>query len=113
MYGTFSPSSILTFFIVPTALSIMSFPTPVEPVKLTFFTRGCVYSSVTALRSFIVTTWIIFGGMPAYIARAVSARVYSSVLLGGFITTIYPAAIIGTSFHIIIVMGKFQGVIIL
>src|SRR4051794_35546108 len=101
-----------TFFIVSAAFAVISFPTDVDPVKLTFFTAGCVYSSVTALRSFVVTTWITFNGIPASTANPANARVQSGVSLGGLITTVHPAAMAGPTLRVIMAIGKFQGAMI-
>lgn len=73
MNGALPPNSRLTFFRVPDASLANIFPTPVEPVKLSFFTRGFVANSLAVSRSLVGQTWIIAGGRPALTASLVRA----------------------------------------
>ena len=102
---------MLTLFIVPAASLVSILPTPVEPVKLSFLTRGFVASSVEACRSLVGTTCITAGGMPACSASLARAAALRGVSLGGLMTTAQPAAKAGAILRVIMAAGKFHGVI--
>lgn len=112
MNRAFPPSSILTFFIVVAANLESILPTPVEPVKLSFFTLGFVANSLEASRFLVGTTCIIEGGIPASRASLAKASTVNGVSLGGLMTTEHPAANAGATFLVIRAAGKFHGVII-
>lgn len=110
MNGALPPSSMLTFFIVPAASFVSIFPTPVDPVKLSFRINGFVASSVAASRSFVGTTWMTPAGMPTSTASFVSARQVNGVSDGGLMTTEQPTARAGATLRVIMAAGKFHGV---
>src|SRR5918996_4807572 len=86
-------------------------PTSVEPVKLTFDTRGSVTSAEPRDEPGPGSTDTASGGTPASTRISPSASVDSGVAEAGLTTMVFPQASAGASFHVAITAGKFHGVI--
>ena len=86
-------------------------PTPLEPVKLTRSTPGWVERRAAPSGPCSTTTFTTPGGRPASSAASPIASASSGVCGLGRSTTVHPAISAGTSFHTLVVNGKFDGVI--
>ena len=86
----------------------MSFPTAVEPVKVTLSTAGCSTRARPATSPRPGTTFSTPAGRPASLASSASQSVDSGVSSDGFITTVHPAASAGASFQPHSSSGKFH-----
>ena len=96
---------------VVAACAIRSFPTSVDPVKVSLRTMGLVTSSCPTTSRPPGTTLITPGGMPARPASSARASAESGVSEAGLITIVQPAASAGPALRRIIAEGKFHGVI--
>ena len=109
--GAWPPSSIETFLTVVALCCKRTFPTSVEPVNDIFLTKGFSVNSLPIALADPVIIFITPSGNPASFANAPSARAEYGVWLAGLITTVHPTARAGAHFLVIIVLGKFHGVI--
>ena len=112
MKGALPPSSIEVRITVSAAWRSNSFPTAVEPVKLTLRARpDDIHAPATSPGSLVVTTFRTPSGRPA--SRSTSARSseVNGVSSAGLKTMVQPAAIAGPILRVPIANGKFHGVI--
>ena len=111
MKGALPPSSKDSRLIERAAVSMIPFPTSVEPVKPILRMRGCVRSSVPTRRErLVVSTLKTPAGRPASLVIWAMASAVSGVADAGLRTTEQPAASAGAIFRVTMVAGKFQGV---
>ena len=110
MKGALPPSSRETFFSVSAHWRIRSFPTAVEPVKLSLRTTGLLVSSSPIGTASPVTTLSTPGGIPARSASTASARAERGVSAAGLTTIVQPAASAAPALRVIMAAGKFHGV---
>src|SRR6185437_1629672 len=107
--GDLPPSSNDIFFVEFAVALRMVRPTSVDPVNATLSTPGCSASACPFLAS-QVRTFRTPGGRPTSIANSAKASAVSGVYLAGLITTVFPAASAGATFHANINSGKFHGI---
>mmetsp|Transcript_31412 Transcript_31412/g.57033 ORF Transcript_31412/g.57033 Transcript_31412/m.57033 type:complete len:246 (+) Transcript_31412:980-1717(+) len=108
--GALPPSSRETRFTLTAAAAASFFPTAVLPVNPIFLTPWLeVNSSPMALASPTTMVKTSFG-TPARMARFAKTMAVSGVDSAGFRTTGHPAAKAGATLRVIMLMGKFQGV---
>jgi len=84
-------------------------PIPVDPVKLTFLTGGCLHSASDTAGVFlkdVVTTLNTPGSNPARLARCASASVVNGVSGDGFAIMVQPAASAAPTFLNIILSSS-------
>ncbi len=106
MNGAWPPSSTDTRCSAPAALPAKSFPTAVEPVKVSLRTRGSlVNTSPIGFGSCAVTRLITPGGTPASTKMSNTALAHSGVASAGFSTRVHPAARAGPIFRVSIEIG--------
>ena len=87
-------------------------PTAVDPVKLSFRSRGsAMIGPATAAEVDVVTTLTTPAGTPASSSSCTKKSVVSGVSSAGFTTTVQPAASAGAILRVAIASGKFHGVI--
>src|SRR5215471_4064977 len=111
MKGALPPNSSDIFFTVPAHCAISTLPISVEPVKVSFLTIGFeVISPPTSLAPPVTHEKTPFG-TPARSASSQRARAENGVELAGFSTVVQPEAKAGPALRVIIVAGKFHGVI--
>ena len=89
---------------------MMSRPVVVSPVKATLATRLLEASGLPASRPKPFTTLTTPFGNRSPIS-CIRTMIEAGVCSAGFITTQFPAASAGASFHTAIRIGKFQGMI--
>jgi hypothetical protein len=82
------------------AALMMLRPTAVLPVKETFSNMGCSAIAAPAVLPYPVTRLTTPGGKPASLIRLQSRRAASGVTSEGLITTVFPVASAGASFHV-------------
>jgi hypothetical protein len=104
------PSSSETFFSVCAALAIVRRPTPVEPVKETMSTSGCVVIGAPTSGPVPVRMLTTPVGTPASMRISPSTSVEPEVSSEGLTTVVQPAASAKGSFWLTIRKGKFHGV---
>jgi hypothetical protein len=86
-------------------------PTSVEPVKLSFRSRGSpITGSATALEDELVITFRTPPGRPHSSRIWARASAERGVSCAGFQTIVQPAAIAGPTLRVPIAVGKFHGV---
>ena len=105
------PHSSVTFFRVPAALTMMSLPTSVEPVKAILSTSGLVVSTSPISPPGPVITFTTPGGKPHSSMMRASSMAESGVSEAGFKMIVLPVPSAGPSFHTAIISGKFHGMI--
>src|SRR3989449_1581796 len=111
MKGALPPSSNDSRLIWRAAVSMIPFPTSVEPVKPIFRMSGWVSSSApTRPERLVVSTLNTPAGSPASSATFAIASAVSGVADAGLRTTVHPAARAGAILRVTIVAGKFHGV---
>src|SRR2546428_449645 len=111
MKGALPPSSNDSRLIWRAAVSMIPFPTSVEPVKPIFRMSGWVSSSApTRPERLVVSTLKTPAGSPASSATFAIASAVSGVADAGLRTTVHPAARAGAILRVTIVAGKFHGV---
>src|SRR5437773_2741752 len=111
MKGALPPSSNDSRLIWRAAVSMIPFPTSVEPVKPIFRMSGWVSSSApTRPERLVVSTLNTPAGSPASSAAFAIASAVSGVADAGLRTTVHPAARAGAILRVTIVAGKFHGV---
>ena len=108
MCGLFPPSSMVAGTMFSDAYCRMSRPVVVSPVKDTFRIPGWLARGAPASGPYPVTTFRTPGGRTSRRSLASSRRV-RGVCSAGFITTVFPAASEGASFHAASRSGKFHG----
>ena len=87
-------------------------PTSVDPVKLSFRSRGsAMIGPDTFPEVEVVITLTTPGGRPASASSLTKYRVVNGVSSGGLITTVQPAARAGAVLRVAMASGKFHGVI--
>ncbi len=84
-------------------------PTPVEPVKQTLRTSGCVTNRSPTTEPLPGTMVSTPSGRPASTASSPIRMAVSGVSSAGLSTTVLPAASAGAKPHAAIGIGKFQG----
>ena len=109
--GLLPPSSRLTFFTVPAASRMISWPVAVSPVKATLPIPGWAAIAAPASPPGPVTTLTTPAGSPASRASSPKRMAVSGDQLAGLRTTVLPAASAGPSFQLASISGKFQGTI--
>ena len=109
--GAFPPSSIEIFSTCWADCSISLCPTPVDPVKVSFRSRGSAMIGPDTPPRRVVITFTTPSGSPASARMAANASVVSGVNAAGLITTVQPAASAGPILRVPIASGKFHGVI--
>jgi hypothetical protein len=106
MNGAWPPSSTDTRLRLPAATPARCFPTGVEPVKVSFRTRGSVVNtSPIGLGSSAVTRFTTPGGVPTSSKISNTARAHSGVASAGFNTSVHPAASAGAILRVSIEIG--------
>ncbi len=110
--GFLPPSSSETFFRVCAAFAMVSWPIPVEPVKETMSTCGCVVSGAPASGPVPTMMFTTPWGTPAASRISPRTSVEAEVSSEGFTTVVQPAARAKGSFWLTIRKGKFHGVMI-
>lgn len=95
MKGQLPPSSRVTFFNPSAQIFATSLPTRVLPVKVTFFTRGCLQRA--SLRAGVLSRLVVKTlkqpfGKPAFSANVANVRMDRGVSGEGLTTTVQPAA---------------------
>ena len=105
MSGHCPPSSRDTFFMLSAHWRITWRPTSVEPVKATFFTRGCRIRRGPAWLPEPKTTFTTPCGAPASARHPMNARGERGVRDGGLATIAQPAASAAPTFQATSSMG--------
>ena len=109
--GALPPSSIETRWSWSADWRTSTFPTGVEPVKLTFRSRSSAISvALSALESWVVTMLSTPPGRPASVRTAARASIVSGVSSAGLTIIVHPAATAGPILRVPIASGKFHGV---
>ena len=111
MKGALPPSSSATFFTVPAHCRINSFPTSVEPVKLTTRTAGWEVSTEPIATASPVTILTTPAGNPARCASSLRASAVSGRLRRRLHHDSEAGGKRWRNLWVIIAAGKFQGVI--
>ncbi len=111
MFALLPPSSSVTGMMRLAALTAISRPTRVEPVKTTLATPGCSTSRAPATGPVPGSTWKTSGGNPTSRPSAASRCAVSGVCSAGLRTTVFPAASAGATPQAAIGIGKFHGAI--
>mmetsp|Transcript_11098 Transcript_11098/g.19329 ORF Transcript_11098/g.19329 Transcript_11098/m.19329 type:complete len:269 (-) Transcript_11098:300-1106(-) len=109
--GALPPNSRDTRLTEEAADAISSLPTAVDPVNPIFRTLSFVVSSRPMAGASPMMMFKHPSGRPARSANTARARAERGVDSAGFSTTVHPAASAGATFRVIILIGKFQGVI--
>ena len=110
--GAFPPSSIEIFSTCSADCLINPWPTLVDPVKVSFRSRGSAMIGADTLpEDDVVITFTTPSGNPASARMPARASVVSGVNAAGLITTVHPAANAGPILRVPIASGKFHGVI--
>ena len=86
-------------------------PTSVEPVKVSFRTKGLSVSAGPISEEAPTTTFRTPAGTPARSASSAMASADRGVSDAGLITMLHPAARAGAALRAIMALGKFHGVI--
>ena len=107
--GSLPPSSKVTGINLSTARCITFLPVSTLPVKEIISAWSI---SASPVLSKPVTTWIRFGGNPAFSASSTPNKAESGVRSDGFMTTALPAIIAGIASPIVRTKGKFHGLMI-
>ena len=111
MFADLPPSSSVTRFTCSAQPAMICLPTPVEPVKTTLRTAGCVTNRCPTTVPAPGTTSSTPGGSPASSASSPSRIAVNGVSSAGFSTTVLPAASAGAKPQPAIGIGKFHGTI--
>jgi len=110
--GQLPPSSSVTFLRLSEHMRATTFPTRVEPVKVTLLTSGWRQSaslSSGVLSRSVVSTFNAPFGKPALSARYASARTEMGVSGDGLTIIVHPAASAAPALRRIMAIGKFHG----
>src|SRR5689334_6886436 len=89
----------------------MRCPVASEPVNATFATSGCSTSGAPTSGPKPVTTLTTPGGNPAASTSFMNSSTDADVNSEGLMTTVFPAASAGASFHVVSSKGEFHGTI--
>ena len=110
MNGALPPNSALNFLRVEEHCFTSSLPTRVDPVKVTFLTRGSVHtvSPRIAVLSSAVMQLMTPAGIPALSASLQKVRVANGVSPAGLTTEVQPAAIAAAILREAIAIGSYK-----
>ena len=109
--GFLPPISSCTLAPRATQAAATCLPTACDPVKLTASTPGWSMIAWPTSRPLPITRLKAPGGSPAREMISASAHALPGTMSAGLITTQFPAARAGASFHVAMSSGKFQGMI--
>ena len=102
---------MLTRLTVEAQARMSSFPTSVDPVKLSFRISGLPVSTAPIREDLPVSTEKSPAGIPARSAKSAKARAEKGVREAGLTRIAQPAARAGATLRVTIAEGKFHGVI--
>lgn len=103
--GLFPPVSSVMFFILIEAIFMISFPVLVLPVNATLSIPRCVAIAAPASRPKPFSTLTTPAGKPASLIKVARYRMLKGVCSAALITTVFPQAKAGPSFHAAIARG--------
>src|SRR3954451_25411662 len=111
IFGDLPPNSRPTFLKPRAAASAITRPVASDPVNVIFAVSGCSTSGMPASLPEPVTTLTTQAGKPACSSSLTNSSADADVNSDGLMTTVFPAANAGPSFHAVSISGEFQGVI--